>query len=699
MTELQDMKSLKNILFLLSPSEIITDKTKLWPEILEYVKGIFFHEYQLPFYENEKHFLQQHFKVSTLSGFGIDRFSVGIKAAAQLLSYSKDTQKTDLSHIKKISCYQFTQRMILDEMTVRNLELLNTARDFKREGSLLSLVDRTLTRMGARKIRQWLLSPLTNKEQIDFRLDAVHELIAGKEIRRGIQQELKEFFDLERLCGKIGCGFANARDLNFLRVNLLKIPVLKSLLKENKNAYLVSIEKNLDMLKGLIDLIHLRVAEDPPPMLTEGGIIADGFSKELDELRNILKTGKSWLMDYQQKLRSETGIQTLKVKFNKLFGYHIEVSKAQSSKVPSFFQLKQNLLNDNRYMTEELHQFAEQFLNAEEKIKGLERQLFSETITEVIPFLEKIQKNADLISSLDVLYSFSQLALEEHYCRPEITEQREIHILEGRHAVIEHFLKKDNKIYISNNTSLNEQHQIMLLTGPNMAGKSSYLRQVALIALMAHMGSFIPAKSARIGIIDRIFTRVGASDDISSGKSTFMVEMTEAANILHNATDRALIIFDELGRGTSTYDGVSIAWSILEHIAKEMKSLTLFATHYHELIDVVKDIPNANNYSIAVAERDGEVIFLRKIIDRGVDRSYGIEVAKLAGLPDSIVSRAKKILEELERDRLKEEQTIMSFQIEQSPHRKIIDALKKINPHETTPLQALQFLSEIKKDL
>jgi DNA mismatch repair protein MutS len=708
--EIKEEKTLRDLLFLLDPSEIVTESIEALSNLKREFENRPLSEFHLPYFEDPKNYLQQHFKVTSLSGFGIEHFSIGIKAAALLLGYVKETQKTDLNHIKKIISYRFHDIMVLDESTIRNLELLHTARDFKAEGSLLNVIDKTFTRMGSRKIRHWLLSPLTEKEKIELRLETVAELVSHPETRVSLQTELKDFYDLERLVGRIGCKSANARDLNYLKVNLLKIPTLKVILQNSSSSLLKKIHQQLDELKPLVEILEKRIHPDSPVTITDGGMIADGFNPELDELRNILKNGKEWLLEYQQRLRAETGIQTLKVKYNKVFGYHIELTKAQATKVPESFHLKQNLVNANRYMTEELRAFEEKFLTAEERIKFLEYELFQQTIDEVLPFIEPVQNNAELVSALDVLQSFSQLALDENYCRPFITEEIGVEIQDGRHPVIEKILKKTHQIYIANDTRLDDETQLMILTGPNMAGKSSYLRQVALVVLMAHIGSFVPASVARIGITDRIFTRVGASDDLSTGQSTFMVEMTEAANIINNATERSLIIFDELGRGTSTYDGVSIAWAILEHVAHEVKSLTLFATHYHELIEVAKEIPHAKNYSVAVSEKDGQIVFLRKIIDRGVDRSYGIEVAKLAGLPTSVIKRANQILASLENDRLQEEKNLMGIQpdlfsvsfpvqAEPSSHRSIIEKLQNSDPNTMTPIEALNYLEKLKKEL
>lgn len=709
LTEVKQMKVLQNLLFLIDPAEIILSSQSEFPELAQDLEGRSVTEYQMPYYEDPQYFLLNHFGTATLSGFGVENLPIGISAAAGVLSYAKETQKTELDHIKQLGIYRHHDIMVLDESTIRNLELLNTSRDFKSEGSLLHTIDKTLTKMGARKLRSWLLAPLTDKQKIDLRLNAVAELIDNSSFRKKLQNELKDFYDLERLVGRIGCRSANARDLNYLQINLEKIPQFKLLLKQTSSPLLQSIEEQLDNLNQLVDLIKNRIHPEPSVHLTEGNIIADGFNAELDELRTVLKNGNEWMLNYQQELRDQTGITTLKVKFNKVFNYYIEVSKAQTEKVPESFEVKQTLVNAQRYITQELKEFEDKFLSAEDRIKTLEYDLFQQTVQEVLPHLKSVQKNAERIAVLDVLQSFAQQAIDQHYCKPLLTEEVGVHLKEARHPVIEKILAKQHHTYISNDCSLNPDKQIILLTGPNMAGKSSYLRQTALIVLMAHMGSFVPAQSAQVGITDQIFTRVGAADDISTGQSTFMVEMSEAANILNNATERSLIIFDELGRGTSTYDGVSIAWAILEHLSQETKALTLFATHYHELIQVAQDIPTATNYSIAVSEKDGDIIFLRKIVDGGVDRSYGIEVAKLAGLPVSIIKRSKHILDELEKDRLQEEQHLMGQQpdlfsgpvVSQEPssHRKIVDQIQEADVNEMTPLQAINLLSEIKNHL
>ncbi|MDF2379002.1 MAG: DNA mismatch repair protein MutS [Candidatus Gracilibacteria bacterium] len=708
LTEVKEVKVVKNLLFLIDPAELLISSYDEFTELAHDFEGRSVTEYKMPYYEDSQHVLLNHFGTATLSGFGIEKYPIGISSASTLLCYVKETQKAELDHIKQIGVYRYHDVMILDESTIRNLELLHTSRDFKKEGALLSTIDKTLTKMGARKLRTWLLSPLTNKKNIDLRLDAVSECINQQSFREELQKELSDFYDLERLVGRIGCRSANARDLKYLQVNLQKIPQFKLLLSTSQSSLLQSLNGQLDELKDLVVMISHRIHPEPSVHLTAGNIIADGWNTELDELREVLKNGNEWILNYQKNLREKTGVSTLKVKYNKVFNYYIEVSRAQAANMPEEFEVKQTLVNAQRYISSELKEFEEKFLTAEDRIKTLEKELFHDVLQEVLPYLESIQKNADHIAVLDVLQSFSQQAITYHYCKPFVSEEKGIRLKEARHPVIEMVLAKKHQSYISNDCALSEDNQIILLTGPNMAGKSSFLRQTALIVLMSHIGSFVPAESAQVGITDQIFTRVGAADDLSTGQSTFMVEMSEAANILNNATERSLIIFDELGRGTSTYDGVSIAWSILEYLSSDTKALTLFATHYHELVQVAEDIPTASNYSIAVAEKDGDLVFLRKVVNGGVDRSYGIEVAKLAGLPSSIIRRSKKILSELEKDRLQEEKTIMGNQpdlfsvpaqsVDPSPHRKIIDKIKQVNINDMTPLDALNWLAKIKKD-
>jgi DNA mismatch repair protein MutS len=589
----------------------------------------------------------EHFKAKNFQSFGIEKALIGIEAAGNLINYLKDTQKTSLEHINKISLYNISDHMILDEATIRNLELLYTYQQFEQKGSLISILDQTQTGMGGRLLRNWLLHPLIKADKIQARLDAVAEFYNNLDLRENLKTELKNMSDIERLIGRLGCKRANARDLVNLKNSLQQLPQIKALIKNCESKLLKDSYKYLDEHKELVELIQKSISEDPPLIITDGGMIADGYNAELDELRGISTTGKDWLMDLQTREIQRSGISSLKVKFNKIFGYYIEVSNSNLAQVPTDYTRKQTLVNAERFVTPELKEYERKVLGAQEKIIEIEQRLFWEIRDQVAKHFEAIQATAQILGQLDVLLNFSQVALLNNYCAPEINDGGEITIKNGRHPVIEKMLIEES--YVPNDGLFNhEDHQLILLTGPNMSGKSSYLRQTALIILLAQIGCFVPAESAKIGIVDRIFTRVGASDNLIRGQSTFMVEMQEAANILNNATSKSFIVLDELGRGTSTYDGVSIAWAIVEYIYKNIKAKTLFATHYHELIDLVAKLDKAKNYCVTVKETDTGVIFLRKVMPGGIDRSYGIEVAKLAGLPKALTDRAYEILAELE---------------------------------------------------
>jgi len=591
--------------------------------------------------------LLEHFKVKSLQSFGIEKSLIGIEAAGNLVNYLKDTQKTSLEHINKISLYNISDYMILDEATIRNLELLYTYQFFEQKGSLISILDQTQTGMGGRLLRNWLLHPLINVEKIQARLDSVEEFYKNLDLRESLKQELKNMSDIERLIGRLGCKRANARDLVNLKNSLQQIPQIKTIIKNCESRLLKDSNKYLDEHKEVVDLIQKSISEDPPLIITDGGMIADGYNADLDELRKISTSGKNWLKDLQTKEIQRSGISTLKVKFNKIFGYYIEVTNSNLNQVPTDYTRKQTLVNAERFVTPELKEYEQKVLGAQEKIIEIEQRLFWEIRDQVAKYFEAIQQTAQILAQLDVLLNFANIALLNNYVKPEINDGGEIIIKNGRHPVIEKMLIEES--YVPNDGLFNhEDHQLILLTGPNMSGKSSYLRQTALIILLAQIGCFVPAESAKIGIVDRIFTRVGASDNLIHGQSTFMVEMQEAANILNNATSKSFIVLDELGRGTSTFDGVSIAWAIVEFIYKNIKAKTLFATHYHELIDLVAKLDKAKNYCVTVKETETGVIFLRKVIPGGIDRSYGIEVAKLAGLPKALTDRAYEILAELE---------------------------------------------------
>jgi len=526
---------------------------------------------------------------------------------------------------------------------------LYTYQFFEEKGSLISIIDQTQTGMGGRLLRNWLLHPLINLDKIQQRLDAVDEFYQDLDLRENLKKELKNISDIERLIGRLGCKRANARDLLNLKNSLQIIPKIKKILKSCEAKLLKHCYKSLDEHTEIVTLIQKSIAEDPPLLITEGEMIADDYNAELDELRKISRSGKDWLKDLQVREIQKTGISSLKVKFNKIFGYYIEVSNSNLNQVPDDYTRKQTLVNAERFVTPELKEYEQKVLGAEEKIIELEQKLFWQIRDEVAKHFEAIQQTAQIIAQLDVLLSFANVALLNNYNKPEINAGETIEIKNGRHPVIEKLQSQES--YVPNDGLFNHSdHQLILLTGPNMSGKSSYLRQTALIVLLAQIGSFVPAQSAKIGITDRIFTRVGASDNLIRGQSTFTVEMQEAANILNNATDKSFIILDELGRGTSTFDGVSIAWAIVEYIYKNIKAKTLFATHYHELIDMVEKLDKAQNYAVSVKETETGVIFLRKIVPGGIDKSYGIEVAKLAGLPKPLTDRAYQILEELENE-------------------------------------------------
>jgi DNA mismatch repair protein MutS len=622
LTEIKEQKTLNDVFFLLNPSEIII------PEISEEYRAINLDAhslYQLPYFEDPESYLKTHFKVSTLSGFGIQNMPIGLKAAAALLGYVKETQKQDLSHINKLTVYNLHNVMVLDEATIRNLEIFNTSQTGDYRGSLIWVMNKTLTAMGSRKLRQWIMYPLTNIEKINLRLEAVTELIShteslGESTIEQLRTELKNFADLERLIAKISIRSCNGRDIVAIKNSLQKIPFLKTILSSCRSTLLKNIHDHLNPQTDLISLIEKTIVSEPPATITEGHLINNSVNAELDELRKISTSGKDYIIDLQKREQLSTGINSLKVKYNNVFGYFIEVSNANKNQVPDHYIIKQTLVNAERYIIPELKEYEEKVLGAEEKIKAIEYRIFQETIIEIAKHYASIQKNADLIAALDTVQCLTTLAIEEHYCKPHLVVEKVLHIEEGRHPVIEKILKEENDTYIPNDLKMAPDLELIILTGPNMSGKSSYLRQNALITLLAHIGSFVPAQKATIGIIDRIFTRVGASDNLAKGQSTFMVEMTEAANIINNATDRSLIIFDELGRGTSTYDGVSIAWAIVEYIAHNVNALTLFATHYHELIDITKEIQKAHNYSIAVSEKDDQVVFQIQL--SSVQRKY-----------------------------------------------------------------------------
>ncbi len=592
--------------------------------------------------------LQEHFKVASLEGIGLSDCECGMIASGALLKYLEETQKNSLSHMSRLTRYATGNYMVLDSATRRNLELVETLREKQKRGSLLWVLDKTKTAMGARTLRKYVEQPLIDKESIVKRLDAVAELKDNAICREEIREYLNPVYDLERLVGKITYQSANPRDLIAFQSSLSMLPSVKCILKDMESDLLKEIYEELDPLEELCDLVGRAIQEEPPLAMKEGGIIKDGYNEEVDRLRKAKSEGKDWLADLETREREKTGIKNLRIRYNKVFGYYLEVTNSFKDLVPDYYTRKQTLANAERYIIPELKELEDTILGAEDKLCALEYELYCEVRNTIAAELTRIQRTAKAVAKLDVIASLALVAERNNYVRPKINEKGVIDIRDGRHPVVEKMIPND--MFIANDTYLDDKKQrISIITGPNMAGKSTYMRQAALIVLMAQLGSFVPASSANIGLVDRIFTRVGASDDLASGQSTFMVEMNEVANILRNATSKSLLILDEIGRGTSTFDGLSIAWAVVEYISnsKLLGAKTLFATHYHELTELEGKISNVNNYCIAVKEKGDDIVFLRKIVKGGADKSYGIQVAKLAGVPDPVINRAKEIVEEL----------------------------------------------------
>ncbi len=592
--------------------------------------------------------LKEHFGVMDLSGLGLADYDSGVTAAGALMLYLIETQKNSLSQLTTITPYSTNKFMVIDTSTRRNLELTETLREKQKRGSLLWVLDKTKTAMGARLLRSYIEQPLIVKEDIEKRQDAIEEINEDLINRDEIREYLNPIYDLERLISKIAYKSAGPRDLISFKNSLEMLPHIKNLIKDYKCMLLKEMCENFDTLEDLFDIIDQSIVEDPPIAIKEGGIIKEGFNEEIDRLRKAKTDGKSWLAELETKERERTGIKTLKVKFNKVFGYCIEITNSFKDKVPDDYTRKQTLTNAERYITPELKELEDVILGAEEKLFTLEYDVFSDIRDKIADQMVRIQNSAKCVANIDVFASLAFVAEHNNFVKPLINEKGIIDIKNGRHPVVEKMIP--GHMFVENDTLLdNNKNRISIITGPNMAGKSTYMRQTALIVLMAQIGSFVPASSANIGICDRIFTRVGASDDLSSGQSTFMVEMTEVANILRNATSKSLLILDEIGRGTSTFDGLSIAWAVVEHISnrKLLGAKALFATHYHELTELEGTLESVNNYCIAVKEQGDDIVFLRKIVRGGADKSYGIQVAKLAGIPESVINRAKEIVSEL----------------------------------------------------
>ena len=595
-----------------------------------------------------KQTLLEHFNISYLEGLGLADYDSGVIAAGSLFRYLLDTQKNTMEHMNKIIPYTTDRYMVIDSSSRRNLELVETLREKQKRGSLLWVLDKTKTAMGARMLRSFVEQPLIDADAINERLDAVTELNMQAMLREEIREYLNPVYDLERLVSRISYRSANPRDLLAFKMSLEMIPHIKNLLANFTSPLLVRINEQMDGLEDLYTLLEASITEDPPLAVKEGGIIREGYNEQVDTYRNSKTQGKSWLAQLEAEEKEKTGIRNLKIKYNKVFGYYLEVTNSFKDLVPEYYTRKQTLTNAERYITPKLKELEDMILGAEDKLFALEYDLFCQVREELAAQIPRIQETAKAIAQLDVYASLSVVAQRNNYVRPTVNTKGVIDIKNGRHPVVEKMINND--MFIANDTYLdNGSKRVSVITGPNMAGKSTYMRQTALIVLMAQIGSFVPAEKAKIGVVDRIFTRVGASDDLASGQSTFMVEMTEVANILRNATAKSLLILDEIGRGTSTFDGLSIAWAVIEHISntKLLGAKTLFATHYHELTELEGKIPGVNNYCIAVKERGDDIVFLRKIVKGGADKSYGIQVAKLAGVPDSVLDRAKELVDEL----------------------------------------------------
>lgn len=666
-------------------------------KVFEGLKNVYhFTSFNPPGWESAQEILQKHFKIYSLDSFGLEKWPAAVESAGLLLSYLLETQKTNLAHLKKISRYTPEEFVLLDESTLNNLEIFESLLGGEK-GSLISVIDQTITAMGGRLLRQWLLHPLRDAKNINLRLAAVKELVKNGQARQELNSQLKNVLDIERLLAKLGCQRANARDLIGLKNSLEVIPQIRQSIQQVQSENFSKLRVELKDQTEVISLIKNAIEEEAPAVLNEGGIIKNGHNGQLDELRKITSTGKAWIKDLEKKEIQRTGINSLKVKFNQVFGYYIEVSKSNLAAVPQDYIRKQTLVNAERFVTPELKEYEEKVLGAEDKIKELEYQLFCQVRDQVAEQIAAMQSAARSLAEVDVYLALAQAALLNRYCQPSITEDGKIEITNGRHPVIEKFQAHS---YVPNDVYLdNQNHRLIILTGPNMSGKSSYLRQVALTVLLAQIGSFVPAEKTSISLVDRIFTRVGASDNLIKGQSTFMVEMQEAANILNNATSQSLIILDELGRGTSTYDGVSIAWAIAEYIHNNVKAKTLFATHYHELIEMADELACSQNYCVAVKENPDGVVFLHRVLKGGIDKSYGIEVARIAGLPQEIVFRAKTILKKLEAKSAPDRgQEALPFAASKHEHPVVVQ-LKNLKVEEMTPLEALRKISEWKAEL
>ena len=724
-TEVDNAQKMMDEINKFSPAEIVCNETfQVCGLDLEDMKnrlGICIFPLDAWYFDDDlcRRALMTHFHVGTLEGLGLKDYENASIAAGALFQYLTETQKSGLNHMTTIRPYSAEKFMIIDSSSRRNLELVETLREKQKRGSLLWVLDKTRTAMGARMLRSFVEQPLIHKAAVEERLETISELNEKAMLRDEIREYLNPIYDLERLVSRISYQSANPRDLISFQSSIAMLPYLKQLLKEFECPLLVRLDGEMDDLVDLCEIIEKAIVEDPPLAMKEGGIIRDGFHEEVDKYRRSKAEGKQWLADLEAKERDKTGIKNLKIKYNRVFGYYLEVTNSFKNLVPDYYTRKQTLANAERYITPELKELEDLILGAEDKLYALEYELFCQVRDQVAEQVARIQQTAKSVALLDVMASLALVADRNHYVRPQMNEKGIIDIKNGRHPVVEQMIEND--MFIANDTYLdNQKNRLSVITGPNMAGKSTYMRQVALIVLMAQIGSFVPADKANIGMVDRIFTRVGASDDLASGQSTFMVEMTEVANILRNATSKSLLILDEIGRGTSTFDGLSIAWAVVEHISntKLLGAKTLFATHYHELTELEGKLPGVNNYCIAVKEKGDDIVFLRKIVRGGADKSYGIQVAKLAGVPDSIIQRAKELVEELT-----ESDITSAFKDLSAPGKKktavtfdqvdmeqmslfdtvqdddIIQEIRELDVSNMTPMEALNMLYRLQKKI
>ena len=724
LTELDKAQKLLDEINKFTPAEIICNESFLMSgvdtEDLKNRLGICVFSQEPWYFDDElcRKTLKEHFQVNSLEGLGIGEFESGVLAAGALFLYLQETQKTALSHMATIRPYSAEKYMLIDSSSRRNLELVETLREKQKRGSLLWVLDKTKTAMGARTLRSYVEQPLIDQEEIENRLSAIEELNEHPMLRDEIREYLQPIYDLERLISRISYKSANPRDMIAFASSLEMLPHIKQVLKEFSSPVLRQLEEEMDSLLDISGLIKQAIVDDPPLAQKDGGIIREGYHEDVDKFRRSRTDGKKWLSELEARERERTGIRTMKIKYNRVFGYSLEITNAFKDQVPDNYIRKQTLTNAERYITQELKELEDLILGAEDKLYALEYELFCDVRDKVGAEVVRIQQTAKAVAAIDVLASLALVAQRNNYVRPKINNSGVIDIKNGRHPVVEQMIEND--MFIANDTYLdNQKKRISIITGPNMAGKSTYMRQTALIVLMAQIGSFVPAEKANIGIVDRIFTRVGASDDLASGQSTFMVEMTEVANILRNATSKSLLILDEIGRGTSTFDGLSIAWAVVEHISntKLCGAKTLFATHYHELTELEGKISGVNNYCIAVKEKGDDIVFLRKIVKGGADKSYGIQVAKLAGVPDTVIQRAKELVKELSDADItaavkdltapKKKQKIQYDQVDMAQmslfdtvqDNDIINEIKGLEIGNLTPMEALNILYNLQNKI